>query len=243
MIYPKFFFEDKQNKNKNEGDENTSSICVIMPFANQFTDVYNKGIKSLARKMELDCVRADEIFRSKPIMEDILRYIYKSQIIIADTTGRNPNVFYELGISHTTKEFVIIISQSLDDVPFDLRHLRCFLYSPTNEGIKHLQLVLFKALLVVLLEISTQGNDALQKVNNKNEKVFKKRGQANPSAGIVQTVQKEMEQYCDVVNNIRETVSLSTLSKSIKKYHKAHTYLIKNLSKLYKQLIKINEQI
>ena len=93
MIYPKFFFEDKQNKNKNEGDEHTSSIFVIMPFANQFTDVYNKGIKSLARKMELDCVRADEIFRSKPIMEDILRYIYKSQIIIADTTGRNPNVF------------------------------------------------------------------------------------------------------------------------------------------------------
>jgi len=69
-----------------------------------------------------------------PIIEQIWEYLNKAEIIIADVTGRNPNVFYELGIAHTLGKTVIIITQNEEDVPFDLRHLRYFKYSDNEEG-------------------------------------------------------------------------------------------------------------
>lgn len=234
MVYPKSFFDDKQNKKVHS--EESLSIFVVMPFSTQFRDVYNKGIKSLAGKMGFACVRADELFQSKPIMEDILRLIYKSKIIIADTTGRNPNVFYELGISHTTKEYVIIISQSLDDVPFDLRHLRCFLYSPSIDGIKNLQLVLFKALLEIYLEIILHYNNLLLQHISKARKIYKKLRQNDPNASLQESSLKAYKRYCDTINDIQNKVSLSTLSKSIKDLHKADSGLTRILARNTRQM-------
>jgi hypothetical protein len=243
MIYPKSFFDDKKSKNKNGSDEESFSIFVIMPFAKQFTDVYNKGIKSLARKMGWDCVRADEVFRSKPIMEDILGHIHKSGIIIADTTSRNPNVFYELGISHTTKEFVVIISQSLDDVPFDLRHLRCFLYSPSTEGLRQLQLVLFKVLLERMMEVLLQQNENFQKLVTENDRLYKKLGKVNPMARINESSQKDRKKYYDAIDRIHNTVSSSTLSKSIKEYHTVTKRSLRVFSKTLKQMEEFNKKM
>jgi hypothetical protein len=48
----------------------------------------------------------------------------RSRVVICDCTGRNPNVFYEIGIAHTLGREVILITQNPEDIPFDLRHLR-----------------------------------------------------------------------------------------------------------------------
>jgi DeoR/GlpR family transcriptional regulator of sugar metabolism len=82
----------------------------------------------------MKCNRADDLYSSEPIMESILRGIASSEIVIADVTDRNANVFYELGIAHTVKDRCIILTQNLDDVPFDLRHLRCIGYDNTISG-------------------------------------------------------------------------------------------------------------
>lgn len=55
-----------------------------------------------------------------------------SQFVIADVTGRSPNVFYELGIAHTVKDFCVILTQNIEDVPFDLRHLHCIIYENSD---------------------------------------------------------------------------------------------------------------
>jgi hypothetical protein len=59
--------------------------------------------------------------------------------IIADCTGRNPNVFYEIGIAHTIGKQVILLSQDVEDVPADLRYYRYLLYTPTESGQEELQ--------------------------------------------------------------------------------------------------------
>jgi hypothetical protein len=59
--------------------------------------------------------------------------------VICDCTGRNSNVFYEIGIAHTLGREVILITQSAADIPFDLRHLRYVLYSDTKAGLLVLQ--------------------------------------------------------------------------------------------------------
>ena len=54
---------------------------------------------------------------------------------ICDRSGKNPNVFYETGIAHSFGKEVLLISQSEDDVPFDLRHLRYIRYFPNSQGL------------------------------------------------------------------------------------------------------------
>ena len=58
--------------------------------------------------------------------------------IICDYTGRNPNVLYEAGITHTLGREVILITQSAEDIPFDHRHLRYVHYLNNGEGLVQL---------------------------------------------------------------------------------------------------------
>ena len=80
------------------------------------------------------CVRADDIFAPGPIINDILRSIQESDYIIADLTEQNPNVYYELGLAHASGKPVILITQNIDSLPFDLRHQRIIEYSDTAAG-------------------------------------------------------------------------------------------------------------
>lgn len=117
------------------------SCFVLMPFAAEMRSVYETIRRAFeAATVGFTCGRADELFGGGHIIEDILEGIAQAEIVVADVTGRNPNVFYELGIAHTAKpvEKVIIITQSMDDVPFDLRQFRCIVYSNTEEGLEHL---------------------------------------------------------------------------------------------------------
>lgn len=65
--------------------------------------------------------------------------IFKSYIVVCDFTGKNPNVFYEAGIAHTLGKHVIPITQSENDVPFDLKHHRYAKYLHNGEGLEKLK--------------------------------------------------------------------------------------------------------
>jgi hypothetical protein len=104
-----------------------------MPFSKEMRPVH-ATIKDVCKVLSMKCERADDIYSQRPIFSTILDSIMTSEVIIADLTAKNPNVFYETGIAHSLREpqSVILISQSLDDVPFDLRHLPIVLYRLEN---------------------------------------------------------------------------------------------------------------
>ena len=117
---------------------------VLMPFADEFRPVYDAIHETLeGPDLAFSCSRADEIFGGGHIMDDVLASMARAEVIVAELTGRNPNVFYELGIAHTVKpvQTVIVITQSMEDVPFDLRQLRCIVYHPGDLSGLHRQLV------------------------------------------------------------------------------------------------------
>jgi hypothetical protein len=120
-----------------------------MPFDPHFDEVY-AAILATCRQSELllSCSRADDFYGAGHIMEDILEGIVHSEYVVADVTHKNPNVFYELGIAHSCKAAskVIILTQSIDDVPFDLRHMRCIVYRPNTAGLDKLKRDLAAAL-------------------------------------------------------------------------------------------------
>jgi hypothetical protein len=108
-------------------------VSVMMPFLMEFQDVYTT-IKSSCHSTNLECNRVDDIWKNSVIIQDIFDLIYSSSIVIADLSGRNPNVLYEVGIAHTLGKHVIPIVQNIDDIPYDLRHHRALEYCNNNEG-------------------------------------------------------------------------------------------------------------
>ena len=104
---------------------------VLMPFDDDFNDVYAEFLTPILAEQGFEVQRADDIETESQqnILRDIVRGIATSDLIVADLTGANPNVFYELGIAHALRKQTILITQSIDDVPFDLRSYRLLEYS------------------------------------------------------------------------------------------------------------------
>lgn len=116
------------------------NLCfVLMPFAEELKPIYEDHIAKIIKSKSMTPQRADEIYSVNLITWDIWEKINRSRIIIADLTNKNPNVFYELGLAHAISKEVIIISQRIEDVPFDLKALRCIIYEYNPRGIKKLE--------------------------------------------------------------------------------------------------------
>ena len=123
-----------------------AAVFMVMPFTTALEPVYQDHIRRVCDELTLSLARADDFYSSQSIVAGIWSAIYFSTLVVADCTGRNPNVFYEIGIAHTIGRPTILITQSIDDVPFDLRHLRCLPYTFTPRGMKDFELALARAL-------------------------------------------------------------------------------------------------
>lgn len=108
-------------------------VAVMMPFDASFNNVY-AALRDAAAAAGMRCLRADDIWVNAHIMDDVINLLWRARVVIADFTGKNPNVFYETGIAHTLGREVIQITRHLDDVPFDLRPIRTLPYLSNTEG-------------------------------------------------------------------------------------------------------------
>lgn len=113
----------------NQEPEKTFRAFILMPFDPEFDAVYNDLIKPALEEVDYDVKRADSIFNQQNILKDIVRGIAEADLVVADLTSLNANVFYELGISHTMQRPTVLLTQSSEDIPFDLRSYRVILYS------------------------------------------------------------------------------------------------------------------
>lgn len=96
-------------------------VFVLMPFDDMFSDIYELGIKAACQDAGAYCERVDEQIFLGNIVERVYNQLAKADIIIAEMTGRNPNVFYETGYAHALNKRVILLTQNSDDIPFDVK--------------------------------------------------------------------------------------------------------------------------
>ena len=101
---------------------------VMMPFGEWFDRYYQEIYVPAIREAGFEPVRADELFNTGSVVEQIWEQIVKSQVLLADLTGKNANVFYELGLAHAARKPVVFAAGQIEDIPFDLRHLRVIVY-------------------------------------------------------------------------------------------------------------------
>ena len=100
-----------------------------MPFGEEdLQEIYEDYVRPTIEDVcKLRCERGDDVFGSNVIMDDIQNSIEQADLVVADLTRKNANVFYEVGICHALDKPVLLLAQSMDDVPFDLRHRRVLL--------------------------------------------------------------------------------------------------------------------
>ena len=103
------------------------AVFVLTPFLEEESKTY-MTIKEVCSDVNLNCKRGDEVFRSNDIFSHIISEIMNSRLVIVNINGRNPNVFYELGICHAIGKPVIIVSSVKDDIPFDVMAKNIVLY-------------------------------------------------------------------------------------------------------------------
>jgi hypothetical protein len=94
-----------------------SLMSAMIPFHPSFDAVYGT-LHRIADAIGLRCRRADDIWENPAVIQDVVSLIDRSKIVICDCTGRNPNVFYEIGIAHTLGREVILINPSGCRHPF-----------------------------------------------------------------------------------------------------------------------------
>ena len=122
-------------------------LFVVMQFTENFNNLYNDVIIPVAEKAGYEVIRADEVFSSTPILNDIIKSIKESSVIIADITPDNPNVFYEIGYAHAIKKPTILIcDKTREQLPFDVSSFRTLFYENTISGKSKIEFNLTKYL-------------------------------------------------------------------------------------------------
>jgi len=127
-------------------------LFVLMPFLPELRPVYDDHLKSVADRLGMSIARADDFFTAGHVIEEVWTAVVAAKVIVADCTGRNPNVFYEIGLAHAIGKPVILITSDQEDVPFDLRHRRYIRYEFTPRGMREFEDALQKTLETIRSE-------------------------------------------------------------------------------------------
>jgi len=113
---------------KERADPRRASCFIVMPFSQEWSADVHRILARACDAVGVRAVRGDDLFSPTDILEDIWQSINAADFVIADITGRNPNVLYELGIAHTLAKPVLILSKEAADIPIDLATRRVILY-------------------------------------------------------------------------------------------------------------------
>ena len=96
------------------------SAFVVMQFTSPFNELYEDVIQPVCADLGIEAYRASDIYRPGVILQDIIQGLAESNVIIAEITPANPNVFYELGYSHALNKPVILLAARDTELPFDV---------------------------------------------------------------------------------------------------------------------------
>lgn len=116
-------------------------IFVISPIGSEESETRKQAdkvlkhiIKPVSEELGYEAIRSDEEVGSNLISKSVIRNIVEADIVIADLTEHNPNVFYELAVRHTIAKPVIQIIKDGEKIPFDISHQRTISYRLDLDG-------------------------------------------------------------------------------------------------------------
>lgn len=142
-------------------------LCfVLMPFKEHWSKrIFEKYLRGNMEPFGFQCMKADSL-SGHIIIEDIWAKINQAALIIADVTGKNPNVMYEVGIAHALGKPTILITQELSNFPFDFVHLRHHGYEDNADGLEKFSQLMTQIIPEIYKEYYPDLK--LEKINGQN---------------------------------------------------------------------------
>lgn len=123
-----------------------SKLCifVLMPVDKTFDDIYQLGIKQACQDLGIDCQRIATQYYDENTLANIQSQITHGDLLIADLTGKDANVFFQLGYACGSGRKPLLLAQHVEDIPFDLQQYNHIVYDGRpltlrNELTKRLQ--------------------------------------------------------------------------------------------------------
>jgi hypothetical protein len=110
------------------------SAFVVMQFGEPWDTLYRDVIAPVAFDLNYTAIRADDVFGPGVVLHDIIRGIQDAELIIAEITPVNANVFDELGYAHALGKPTILLAKHGLSLPFDVSGFRCIFYDDTIGG-------------------------------------------------------------------------------------------------------------
>ncbi|MFI8372611.1 hypothetical protein ACIGCH_00700 [Pseudomonas helleri] len=123
--------------------EKDDKVFLITPFHDAYKDEH-LAIKEACGMLGLACVRGDEVFKEGNILKHIVEQILSARYVIANLNGRNPNVYYEVGIAQCLGKAVVLVSSGFEEIPFDLQSQRILTFVDLKELKAKLYVKLFQ---------------------------------------------------------------------------------------------------
>lgn len=194
-----------------------------MPFEDKFFEVY----EMLKRQFEKEFIfsHAGDEDNQQNILKDIIQAIYEADIIIADLTGLNANVFYELGVAHTLNKKVIIITENIPSLPFDLKSYRAKEYSTHFTKFAELIEALDKYLHGAISGEVTYSNpvndflstqkkaDIVNSIYTNNSEIELPEDTEKGFLDFMAGIEDNMEQMTNYVNQMTDDLQVNLLTK------------------------------
>jgi hypothetical protein len=111
-------------------------IAYLAPHHKEFDAIFSAQIAPLAAQNSLEIIRLPPVYSKRKSISGIMKNVYEAAILIADVSGKDPNVLYVLGMAHLIGKPLVILSQDPADIPVDLKKDRQIIYEDTTEGLK-----------------------------------------------------------------------------------------------------------
>lgn len=109
-------------------------VFVVMKFGDPRLDsMYSLVIKPVVEKFGYSALRIDEVQSSGSITDEILKFIERSAIVLADLTDERPNCYYEAGYAHALGKELILSIRAASTIPFDLAGRRFIIWDTEKE--------------------------------------------------------------------------------------------------------------
>ena len=108
---------------------------IVMQFKEPYNTLYVEVIKPVCESFGYEVVRADDMYTTGLIINEITQSIQEASVIVADITPANPNVYYEVGYAHALNKPTILLSdKSQERLPFDISGFRTLFYHDSIGG-------------------------------------------------------------------------------------------------------------
>lgn len=159
-----------------------------------------------------EVIRADRVLRTDVITDTIINYLNNAELVIADLSVANPNVYYELGYRTALKKSVVQIAEDGSELPFDISTKRTFFYDMND-----LQSVAdFKNTISEVIDNLEKEETELKESTDKIGKEFAESFGTLLAAGVAVDIvnnPKNSRQYVDMMKDLKKIKEIGDAAK------------------------------